>query len=161
MSIMMYLLFHSGYQEPPPGGYHIGQPVYNMEIIDRKFSWGAETSTFSILMDIEVNVLGSAAWDGIKTIRAQLANKMKRDAFAVQPLGEQEVIERTRWMLGRKYELREEQLSLVAVEVSDSDAIVTMTDDAGIAYRAQLVESDGLVLLARIRRTFPPKDNDS
>lgn len=150
-----------GYQEPNPDGYHIGQPVYSMEIIDRKFSWGADASTLSILMDVGIGVLGGAAWDGIKAIRAQVAEKMRQDAFAVQPLGEQEAVERARWMLGRKYELREEQLTLVAVEVSDSDAIVTMTDDEGITYRAQLVESDGLVLLARITRTFPHGANGS
>jgi hypothetical protein len=150
-----------GYQEPTPGDYHIGQPVYNMEIIGRKFSWGAEVSTFSILMDVGIGVLGNAAWEGIKAIRTQLANKMKRDRLAVQPLGEQEAVERTRWILGRKYELREEQLFHVAVEMSHSDAIVTMTDEVGVAYRVQLVESDGLVLLARISRTFPHEANDS
>lgn len=39
-----------------------------------------------------------------------------------------------RWILGRKYELRDEQPTLVAVELSDSDAIVTMTDDTGVTY---------------------------
>ncbi len=144
-----------GYQEPTPGGYHIGQPVYSMEIVDRKFSWGADASVFSTLMDVGVGVLGGAAWEGIKAVRAQLTDKIKQDGYAVQPLGEQEAAERVRWILGRKYELRDEQLTLVAVELSDSDAIVTMTDDTGITYRAQLVERDGLLSLARIARTFP------
>lgn len=150
-----------GYQEPTPGGYHVGQPVYNMEVIHRKFSWGADASIFSILMDIGIGVLGSAAWDGIKAIRTQVANKMKREAFVDQSLGEQEAVERTRWMLGRRYKLREDQLALVTVEMSNSDAIVTMTDDTGITYRVQLVEKDGLVLLGRINRIFFSGANDS
>lgn len=53
----------------------------------------------------------------------------------MQPLGEQEAAERVRWILGRKYELSDEQLTLGAAELCDSDAIVTMTDNTGITYR--------------------------
>lgn len=128
-----------------------GEPVYDMEVIDRKFSWGADVSTFSILMDVGIGVLGGAAWDGIKAVRNQIKEK---NGYSYHRLDEQEAVERAQWILGRRYKLADGQLQLISVEISNSDAIVTMKDHNEINYRCLLVERDGLVSLARITRTL-------
>ena len=137
-----------GYMDTP--GSEQGQPVYVMQVIDRKVNWGADASTFSVLMDIGIGVLGGAAWDGIKVIHNQIK---KNNEYSAEPLDEQEAIERVRWMLCRRYKITEEQLQLESVEIYDSDAIVTMKGPEGVTYRCQLVERDGLVMLARITWT--------
>lgn len=45
-----------GYQEPTPGGYHIGQPVYSMEIIDRSSAGAPTLPSSPSLMDVGVAV---------------------------------------------------------------------------------------------------------
>lgn len=146
-----------GYQPVP--GHPLGQPTYSMRVIDNKHNWGADAVTVSILMDIGIGVLGGAAWEGIKAVRRQVIERLTAvEGVRAEPLDEQEAVERVRWMLNARFDLRNDApLELVAVELTAPDAVVTMRDGKGTTYSVELVERDGLVLLARIKRTIKPQ----
>lgn len=146
-----------GYQ--PVQGRALGEPVYFLQVIDNKHNWGADAVTVSILMDIGIGVLGGAAWEGIKAVRQRVIEKLAatNDGRA-EPLDEQEAVERVRWMLTARFDLQDDPpLELLAVVLTDPDAVVTMRDGEGTTYAVELVERDGLVLLARIKRTIAPQ----
>jgi hypothetical protein len=138
----------------------MGEPLYDMRVQDAKFSWGADAAALEILMDVSKAVLGAAAWEGTRRLARVMAARLRdrEEQWTAKPLSEEEAIERVRWMLGKRYSIREEELSLRSVELAAANgtATVQLVDQAGATYSCELISEDGLVLVARVRREAPP-----
>ena len=131
-----------------------------MRIQDTKSSWGGDGAALQILMDVSTGVLGAIAYDGLKRLTKEMADRLRvRDEVPSRAvLSEDEAVERVRWMVGKRYSIPESGLSLRSVELREGEgtASVQLTDNDGTTYSCDLVTHDGLVSFARVRRDAPP-----
>lgn len=139
--------------EPPRP---LGEPLYHMRIQDTKSSWGADGAALQVLVDVSIGVLGSAAFEGMKRLTREMADRLRGET-QISPQGaltEDEAVERVRWMVSRRYSVPEIGLSLRSVELRSHDgaATVQLTDESGTTYSCNLVTLDGLVSFAKVRR---------
>jgi hypothetical protein len=128
-------------------------PLYVLQIKETHFSWGADAAALQILLDLSVGLLGAAIWDSAKALTRSLGDRLA-DADAGEPLTEEELVGRARLIVSERYDLEDSQLTTVSVEIAGPDTgTVRLRGSDGQHYELEMYRANGLVHLARIKRT--------
>jgi hypothetical protein len=130
-----------------------GEPTYILDVREAKSSWGVELSSLQIVMDVWVGLLGSAAWEGFRSLSKDLASQARaKEGFAGWQFDEYEVENRAIWMLSERYRMSEEQVRTISMEYDGRHASCEFDGPDGTLYNVELDLVDGLIVLWKVRR---------
>jgi hypothetical protein len=128
-------------------------PLYVLQIKETHFSWGADAAALQILIDLSVGLLGAGIWESAKALTRSLGDRLA-EADAGELLTEEELVGRARMILVERYDLDDSQLTTVSVEIAGPDrGTVLLRGSNGQQYELEMYRANGLVHLARIKRT--------
>lgn len=134
-----------------------GEPRYFLSIRENKLSWGGDSSSLQVVMDVAVGLMSAAAWEGLRKLASDLAGRMREvTSGGSYEMTETEVEYRANWLLGERYDLAEGDLRLTAVECSGDTGSVEFVGSDGTAYVVELYQIDGLVFVEKVRRQLQP-----
>lgn len=104
-------------------------------------------------------MLGSALEVAFDRLGDSLAARL-RDGAGGEPLNEQEAVARTRWIMVQRFGLKDEDLRLQAVEIEPPDkACIVLVAQDGCTCETDLRRQDGVVLVGRVKRTWPSQSD--
>jgi hypothetical protein len=130
-----------------------GEPTYILDVREAKSSWGVELSSLQIVMDVWVGLLGSSAWERIRSLSKDLASQARtKEGFAGWQLDEFEVENRAFWMLSERYRVPDEHLRMTSMEYDGRHASCEFDGPDGMSYSVELDLVDGLIVLWKVRR---------
>jgi len=128
-----------------------GEPRFILQTRENRLSWGAETASLQIILTVGGMVLGSALEVAFDRLADSLAARL-RDGAGGEPLNEQEAVARTRWIMVQRFDLKDEDLRLQAVEIEPPDkACIVLVAHDGCIYETDLRRQDGVVLVGRVK----------
>lgn len=133
-----------------------GQPVAAEHVIDareRRFSWGADTAAYDVVMWLVAWAATSASWDLLKHVASSMAHKLEAGESSQGPLTHTEAKERARWFIQARYDDSYDQLEVTSVELIESArASVELRAQSGWRYEVDLWIESGLVTVGRVKR---------
>ena len=132
-------------------------PDHYIDIHERRHEWGASGALIDIVLGVASGVATNAAWDAMKALARLMGQRLRDErnsSRVVQPLDEGEAVSRARWLIEQKYGESAELLHLDSVEIiGGTRSVICMHSSSGWAYELDLELNEGLVTLARIKRS--------
>lgn len=121
-----------------------------------QFEWGASGATYEILLFIAQWAATSLAWDATKAVARKMNDRLRGDELrpeSIQPLTNEEVEGRARWLIQERYKEDITGLEVQAVELRLPDAAtVELRADSGWVYEVDFDLECELVVVSRIKR---------
>lgn len=134
-----------------------GKPVHLSYILDtslKRTSWGAAGATYEIVLLIAQWAAASFAWDGLKAIAQRMDTKLREERLnPIEPLTDQEVESRARWVISSRYHEDFSELEIKLVEIVDQrSATVILTSKSGWTYECNIGLETNLAFIGRIKK---------
>jgi hypothetical protein len=139
-----------------PGGQAERRGDYVLRVNETRFSWGADTAQYEILLWLAEWAATSAAWDLLKGVSKKMASRLNdsRETTATEFLTDVEAEARARWLLSRRYGENDGSLVLETIETrDDGTATVSFSSPSQWEYEVDLILEDGIVTMARVKRS--------
>ena len=119
---------------------------YELKVRDTHTSWGFDAASYEISLQVAEWALTSAAWDVLKALVRQLANRLRGQGKEAQSLSVLEVEGRAQWIISELYAEEYQDLQISSTEIRDEVSATIELVGRYWRYEVDLELVDGLVI---------------